>query len=132
MSGSKPHWSDREFSKAMSLIERGHTLASAAAIIGRPVVQLREKIRWENMSAQRREELRERTNARRRAKATGAALKSIRPNQVFVANASRPSPDLLEEAKSRLYAPRTLSQQLLGDPAPGYSALDRKRQGLPA
>lgn len=45
-----------------------------------------------------------------------------------ISTAGRPTDALIEEAKRRLNTPRTISQQLLGDPPPGYSALDRQRQ----
>jgi hypothetical protein len=37
----------------------------------------------------------------------------------------------IAEREYRLALPRTLTGQYFGDPPPGYSALDRKRQGLP-
>jgi hypothetical protein len=39
--------------------------------------------------------------------------------------------DVLIERNARYSAPRTISASLLGDPPAGFSALDRKRQGLP-
>jgi hypothetical protein len=43
----------------------------------------------------------------------------------------RPTPDLLRERDERKNAleRRTASQTLLGDPAPGYSALDLRGRG---
>jgi hypothetical protein len=40
--------------------------------------------------------------------------------------------DVLAERNTRLSAPRTVSAFVLGDPPAGFSALDRKRQGLSA
>lgn len=125
----KPHWHPEEYKRAMDLIARGHTIPSAAAIIGRSPAQLREKMRWEGMSKARREELREMTNMRRRNKYIASMP---RGPGAYATTSGRPAPDMLAEAQKRLYAPRTISQEIFGDPPPGYSALDRKRQGLPA
>lgn len=41
---------------------------------------------------------------------------------------ARPAVQLLEEAKQRLLAPRSITAMLCGDPPPGYSALDKKQR----
>lgn len=121
----KPLWKASEYKRAMEFIARGHSTASAAAFIGRPPGQLREKIRWEKMSPEKRDHLRMATNRRRSNK-----YQSTARAESVVSTSRRPSPEMLAEASIRINAPRTLSQELCGDPPPGYSALDRKRQGL--
>ena len=43
-----------------------------------------------------------------------------------VSSSHRPTPKMLEDARHRNYAPRSLTSWLTGDPAPGYSALDKR------
>jgi hypothetical protein len=38
------------------------------------------------------------------------------------------TPEIMEAAVARLYAPRPLTAWVFGDPAPGFSALDRRRE----
>lgn len=120
-------WHPKQWAKAKELLARGMTPSAVAPLVGKTAHQLTEKIRWENMPEARREERRLRINARRIA---SGEYKSARPAD-FPSMGSRAAPDLLEQARLRLLAPRTLSQLLMGDPAPGYSALDRKRQNIP-
>ncbi|SFM00153.1 hypothetical protein SAMN03159423_4831 [Bradyrhizobium sp. NFR13] len=58
----------------------------------------------------------------RKATARYAAPKKI----VSIASRPQPSGDQLETALHRNYAPRSVTASLLGDPAPGQSALDRR------
>jgi hypothetical protein len=39
---------------------------------------------------------------------------------------------VLQDRNARITTPKTITAMLLGDPPPGWSSLDRKRQGLPA
>lgn len=41
--------------------------------------------------------------------------------------ASRPSSELIEEAKQRALAPRSLTSEFFGDPPKGWSALDKRQ-----
>jgi hypothetical protein len=50
-----------------------------------------------------------------------------RANGASVRASERPSDRLIVEAKIRSEAPRSLSQEMFGDPPPGYSALDQKK-----
>lgn len=43
-------------------------------------------------------------------------------------SANRPPPDLIEDAKRRSLAPRSITSAFFGDPAPGFSQLDIKRR----
>ena len=73
--------------------------------------------------------IRERMAERGRRRREAANVNSIR---LKVSTAFREIPDfVIEDAARRLSAPRSLTAMLLGDPAPGQSALD-KRMGVAA
>lgn len=120
-------WHPKQWAKAQGLLARGMTPSQVAPLIGKTAHQLSEKVRWENTPESKREQRRLRINARRNA---SGEYKSP-PDVNLPSMGARAAPDLLEEARRRLEAPRTLSQMLMGDPPPGYSALDRKRQNIP-
>ncbi len=119
-------WHPELWKKTQDLLARGHSVESVAAIIGRPLQRLKEKIRWEAMTPAKKEKRRVRTNVVRHARRTGQELKSIRKNQVYVMESHRPDEVLLSDAQRRLLMPRTITQAILGDPPPGYSALDKR------
>lgn len=52
----------------------------------------------------------------------------LNPRGPIKTKASRPTSELMEDAKQRLLAPRSITSEFCGDPAPGWSALER-RQG---
>src|SRR5688500_5335689 len=123
-----PHnskWSHQEWSRAKDLLAREYSTANVAALRGRTQEQLRSKIRWESTPEHTKEERRAQINARRNA--SGEYKSTPRADKPSSMGA-KCSADQLEQARLRLLAPRTISQQLMGDPPPGYSALDRKRQ----
>lgn len=88
-----------------------------------------ERWRWINKCEDKKQERRESINLDRHLR-NGYVSSPSRGHGGYATTAGRPSADLIAEAQRRLYAPRTISQQLLGDPAPGYSALDRKRENI--
>ena len=114
-------WSDEEWRHASQLIDGGHAPKVIAQLIGRSYDSLLGKMRYEAMDDEQRQARHDRINAWRRRDGGDSSRK------VNVAN--RPTNDILAERDRYLSAPRTLSQLLLGDPPPGYSALDRKRMG---
>ena len=67
-------------------------------------------------------ELKRQGNNRRRL--NGRAPSDRR--QQYPISASKPKPELLEDAARRLLAPRTLTGEIMGDPPVGYSALERR------
>ena len=111
-------WSDEEWQRASQLIDGGHAIKVIAQLIGRSYDSLVGKMRYEAMDDEQRQAEHDRINAYRRKE--GSPYRKVN-----VAN--RPTNDILDERDRYLSAPRTLSQRLLGDPPPGYSALDRKR-----
>jgi hypothetical protein len=44
----------------------------------------------------------------------------------------RPTPEMIEDARRRAVAPRTLTSSVCGDPAPGQSALDKRNAACTA
>lgn len=117
------YWTAEDWQRVQDMLQAGKTPLQIGASIGRSAHQVRSKIQWEKTPIQKREDRRILINARRHA--SGEYKSTPRPDSPKMG--SKASPDLLAEAKKRLYAPRTISQHLMGDPAPGYSALDRKR-----
>lgn len=123
---SHERWHAQDWRRASELLHRGYSIAAVATLMGRPPKQISEKLRWENTSVEKREERRIKINARRHA--TGEYKSTPRPDGPTTG--PRADPSLFEERDRRLATPKTLSAWLLGDPPPGYSALDRKRQGI--
>lgn len=118
------YWTAEDWQRVQDMLKVGKTPLQIGSSIGRSAHQVRSKIQWERTPEQKREERRIQVNARRHA--SGEYKSTPRPHGYV--SAHRPAPAMLEEAQRRLYAPRTISQELFGDPPPGYSALDRKRQ----
>lgn len=100
-----------------------------ALALGRSEGAVVEQWRWINNSEERRERRRDRTNLIRSAKRNGTPISHPHKVLGYSTISSRPSGDLLADAQRRMLAPRTIGQEIFGDPPPGYSALDRKRQG---
>lgn len=120
-------WQPYEWKKVTNLLSRGYSVPAIAAMIGRKDYQLRDKIRWEQMSVEKREE----RSAQLRARRTRQALeqKTARVHLEVVSTAKRPPDELLTERQHRSdLKPRDLTAAFFGDPLPGYSALDRKQQ----
>ena len=111
-------WSDEEWRRASQLIDDGHAIEVIAQMIGRSYDSLACKMRYEAMDDKQRQHEYDRINAYRRKE--GGPYRKVNV-------ADRPMDDILAARDRYLSAPRTLSQRLLGDPPPGYSALDRKR-----
>src|SRR6185312_7352486 len=127
-SGEMNHerWAAQDWRRAKELLQRGYSINAVSTLMGRPPKQVSEKLRWENTSVEKREARRLRINARRHA--TGEYKSTPRPDGP--STGPRADPGLFEERDRRLAAPKTLSGWLLGDPPVGFSALDRKRQGI--
>ena len=120
---SADRWPQQDWQRAKDLLARGFEPKQVARLLNRKIESLMTKMRYEAMTPEQRLKMQDRVNANRRAK----AAQYVRA-RAFVKVASRPEEDILRERDIRLATPRTLTQQLLGDPPPGYSALDRKRQ----
>ncbi|MDE5451306.1 hypothetical protein GWE18_00245 [Bradyrhizobium sp. CSA112] len=121
----KEKWGAQEWIRVKHLIGRGHDVASIALMIGRSREQVKGKIRWENMSAEKRQARRDRINARRNE--SGEYRSTPRPDKPTITH--RAPPEALAERAMRLSAPQTLTGAFCGDPPIGFSALDRKLSG---
>lgn len=121
----RPHmrlWTDEEWQKVVTLRAEGRDLEYIAGCIRRTVRQIREKIRWVEMPESKRAERRARINSWRNANNEYKSVKHIDQN-----SASKATPSMLAERDQRMLAPRSLTAMFMGDPSPGFSALDRKR-----
>lgn len=85
---------------------------------------INERWRWFNLTDDQRRERRKRINALRNANRNGATRVRI---PISAYNRVVP-PDVFAERNRRINTPRTMACELMGDPPPGYSALDRKRE----
>jgi hypothetical protein len=126
-------WSDEETQRLRELMKtHGRDFKAIGKLMGRTHQSCEHRWRWINMPA---DQLARRNAAEAKRKkelrATEAAEKN--PNGYdFIVRKSIIPADVFIERDRRLGAPRTIGSLILGDPPPGYSALDRKRQGLPA
>lgn len=123
MSVNGYRWPEELWLRAKELIDGGMTIKAAAREIGVDYSRLGAKARYERES----QDARERKYARERAKRKSYYLptSSYRPGKQPAS--SRPSEALIaaRDARARI-TPRDLTAQLLGDPLPGYSALERR------
>lgn len=123
-------WTDAEIAALVALKAAGNTYDEIAHVIGRSKRSISGKLEYLNLTAHQREERRQ--AQRRRRIADGTQSTRLHPNGQIV-SAGRPSSDLLHARDVRLaIPPRDLTAAFLGDPLPGFSALDRKHQGQSA
>lgn len=121
------HWPADKWTRAKDLLALGHSIAVVAHRIGDKAQNLRSKIRWENMTPAQKEARRERINICRKSRAEIPSERRPQPEQRY----ERAPAYVLEERAQRQAAVRSPIAELLNEPPPGYSALDRKRQEVP-
>jgi hypothetical protein len=103
----------------------GKTHAEIARILRCKIDRVKNRVCWENKSGEQRRERRAQVQrwreGKRREKYVGhpTAHFAERPG-------ARPPAELIEDAQRRALTPRSISAFVFGDPAPGYSALDRR------
>jgi hypothetical protein len=114
------HWTPEQDAQLLELRSQGLQYRKISQILGRSVDALDRRHRLLIMSDAARAEMREHKNELRRVN---------RMHKERAAPINIPE-DVWAERNARITAPRTVSASLLGDPPPGYSALDRKRQGI--
>lgn len=114
------HWTPEQDAQLMELRSQGLQYRKISQILGRSIDALDRRHRLLIMSDAARAEMREHKNELRRVNRTH----NDRAAPINIPN------DVWAERNARLTAPRTVSASILGDPPPGYSALDRKRQGV--
>lgn len=125
-----PVWTLEEIEKLERLKAEGRTYKEIGAALNREPANVKQRWRWLNITDEERASRAER-NARARQDKGGAVnpfivrrrslpLLTVMPDEVFT------------DRHHRINAPRTLTAIFCGDPAPGWSALDRKRQEMRA
>lgn len=121
MSRPLARWSQEDLETLKQLLRKGKTHAQIACALNTSVERVKNRVCWDGMSGWQRELKRQGNNRRR---LNGRATSDRR--QQYPISASKPKPELLEDAARRLLAPRTLTGELMGDPPIGYSALERR------
>ena len=126
-------WSDEETQRLLDLMKtHGRDFKAIGKLMGRTNQSCEHRWRWINMPADQLER-RNAAEARRKREMRAAEASPDDANKYdFIVRKTMIIPDdVFIERDRRLGAPRTIGSLILGDPPPGYSALDRKRQGLP-
>ena len=114
-------WSLEDLGTLKQLLREGQTHAQIARALNTSVQRVKNRICWDCLSGWQREKRRQGNNRRR---LNGRAPRYKRPDNPTIA--SKPKPEVLEEASRRMSAPRTLTGAIMGDPPIGYSALERR------
>lgn len=122
-------WTKEETASLREMRGKGCNWEEIGSAVRRSAQSCKEHWRWLHMSEELREKRRLRVNERRRTRAGHGYLPAA-TTAGYISVSGRPIEDLIAEARQRLNAPRTISQMVFGDPPPGYSALDRKRQAI--
>lgn len=121
-------WHPSEWQRVQRLLANGHTPASIADMIGRKDYQIRDKIRWEGMSAAQREDRATKMTARRKAHRERLKLEHKSPRtHLEMVSGPRPTERALADRALRYAAlPRDLTGAFFGDPPVGFSALEQR------
>jgi len=114
-------WGEEELQKLADLRAAGHDIAYIAGTLRRTERQVRDRIKWQEMPEYKRAQRRAQINAWRNAR---GEYKSVVHTEK--SSFSKATPSQLAERDARLLAPRTLTAIAMGDPAPGFSALDKR------
>jgi hypothetical protein len=109
-------WTPEESALARQLMVIGASDETFREQVGRSKRAARSHIRWVD-DAKFREESKERRQI---------AARAVPRVMTTIASRPQPLPEQIEAALHRNYAPRSVTASLLGDPAPGQSALDRR------
>lgn len=121
-------WTKEQDETMARMLAEGAKLPAIAEAIGRTAVAIKCRRRYLSLSVEQRSE---ENRAWKAANRPAGSRKSVRGRVAPPADRFLP-PGALEDAQRRLYAPRSLTAVLCGDPAPGRSALDRKLAGASA
>lgn len=119
-------WNDEETTILCQMKAGNKDDRQIADALGRTVYGIKERWRWIHLTEEQKQDRRTKINANRFGMRKSDATRKIRcASSIF----SRTIPDgVLIDRDKRMLAPRSLGCELMGDPPPGYSALDRKRQ----
>lgn len=122
-------WTTEEWQNAKKMLDQGVDRDVVARAIGRALGCLKEKIRWEGMSPERRAARLEFLRQKRRVASgqSGSSNREITAPKRAVSSGPYVCEKALADRDVRKYiAPRDLSAAFFGDPLPGYSALDKR------
>jgi hypothetical protein len=125
MSGNR--WHKSEWQRVQHMLASGQELVHIAAMVNKTQQQLRDKIRWERMTAATREARagRLRYLSVERKMKMAEERRSVRHETVTTG--PRPTQQTLLERDTRCAAlPRDLTGAFFGDPPVGFSALERR------
>lgn len=115
-------WSEQETATLYEMKAARFSEVAIAARINRTVHAVNERWRWVNMTEEAKQARRERVNAARCVK-RNLQGHTRKPTSQF--NLVIPE-SVFEDRNRRINTPRSLGAELMGDPHPGYSALDRR------
>jgi hypothetical protein len=122
-------WSDEETQRLLDHMKvHGRDFKRIGKLMGRTHQSCEHRWRWINMPP---DQLKSRSAREAARKAKLRQLEKGVRHDLPVRKMIVPD-DVIVERDQKLSAPITIGSLILGDPPPGYSALDRKRQGLPA
>jgi hypothetical protein len=104
------------------------SIKACAELMRRSEHSVEARWRWLHVSEDQREKRRQREYARRRTLGMRVRGKSQSPDAACgkVWNNHRPPDSVFADRAARERAPRSLTAWICGDPAPGWSALDRR------
>lgn len=128
MSREYTRWTFVEITRLRTMLEDGKSREFIAHMLGMPVQRIIERIRHESRTTEQRRAKYERAKVLREKSKDDNPRRAIRtvtshPVLAF----SRPTPEMIAEAQRRADAQRSLTAEFFGDPAPGFSALDRRQ-----
>lgn len=118
----KKSWSPDELKTLHSMLTEKKTPKEIAKALGCKRDRVDGRIRAERMTPEQRAD-----EAKRKAEWDKSNRASVRAYRDLTIRSSRPAHELIEEAQQRALAPRSLTAEFFGDPAPGFSALDRRQ-----
>lgn len=121
-------WTETESATLCEMKAANCEMHEIVARLGRSVHSVKERWRWMTRTEDQKQERRNRVNANRNALRNGKPRTRV---STSVFNRVMPD-DIFIERDRRINTPRTIGAELMGDPPPGYSALDRKRQSVSA
>lgn len=121
-------WTLHELARLHKMKDAGESNEEIALHLHRSSDCVRERIKYENMSAEDKKAKVARARQRRSKKPAVAEKSWGNPTDNIVSPRGRPSQEMIADAARRYAAPRSLTSEFFGDPPRGYSALDR-RQG---
>lgn len=115
-------WTEDELVEFREMLANGVSQKDLAERFDRSVDSIKSRIAWEKITPERRLQRNEAIKCRR-----AKEIKSPRVVIERVTVETRPAQDVLAERDYRAgLTPRDLSAALMGDPLPGYSALERR------